>query len=144
MFEAEVRRGAMVLDCEIPGWEDKLDLWRLAMNDANWCVLGQLYDDFTDGLFRLHGTTFPKTILGFIIAIPILLFRHRPWRKWTVDHGFCIPRLEKSVPISPTDIRWVALRNAWICLIDQRNPERFRPKFFYETNVVCVSRATEY
>lgn len=42
MFEAEIARGALLLDKEIPGWRNQLILDELDVQDIYKCVLGQL------------------------------------------------------------------------------------------------------
>ena len=38
-----VERGARLLDKRKPGWQDRIDLARLSVASADFCILGQLY-----------------------------------------------------------------------------------------------------
>lgn len=42
MYESEVAKGATWLDQVKPGWEWKIDLVKLSLNDFDTCVLGQI------------------------------------------------------------------------------------------------------
>jgi hypothetical protein len=63
-----VRRGAMLLDMEVPGWAGKINGDELDLNDCVSCVLGQIYGWYATGHGRLglddtlgraaHGFTF--------------------------------------------------------------------------------------
>lgn len=46
-------RGAELLDRVSPGWHEKIDPDILYMMCTKYCVLGQLYGDFSDGLVAL-------------------------------------------------------------------------------------------
>lgn len=54
-----VKRGAYFLDGKIPGWEARLDLSNLWLEDSCRCVLGQLYKDFSYGASLLGLNTDP-------------------------------------------------------------------------------------
>jgi hypothetical protein len=51
-----VRRGMKLLDEAQPGWEKKIKLVDLSLEDAEHCVLGQLYGTYDEGLERLEDT----------------------------------------------------------------------------------------
>lgn len=51
--QVKVRRGALLLDRHLQNWRDVLDLEALDMNDAQSCVLGQLFGSYTRGLVLL-------------------------------------------------------------------------------------------
>jgi hypothetical protein len=38
-----VARGAQLLDQQVPGWAERIDLGRLDLADLRWCPLGQTY-----------------------------------------------------------------------------------------------------
>jgi hypothetical protein len=43
-YRERVAKGAAVLDAEVPGWADRIDLDSLELRNTNQCVLGQLFD----------------------------------------------------------------------------------------------------
>lgn len=43
---AKVRKGMDYLDKTVPGWEHKIDLRRLELENPQVCVCGQLFGDF--------------------------------------------------------------------------------------------------
>lgn len=56
--EERVAKGAAMLDKRTPGWAERLPrLSRLSIGSANNCVLGQLYDCYSDGR-RILGMSF--------------------------------------------------------------------------------------
>lgn len=40
---ARVRRGVALLDADMPGWRDRIDLTTLEITDPCHCVIGQVY-----------------------------------------------------------------------------------------------------
>lgn len=48
-----VIRGAKFLDKIRPGWYREVKLSSLSMNDCHQCILGQIYGEYTRGLFTL-------------------------------------------------------------------------------------------
>ena len=50
---ARVRRGAKLLDKTLPGWEKKIRLHDLDLNNCEVCILGQLYRSYFKGLDAL-------------------------------------------------------------------------------------------
>lgn len=52
-IQKRVARGVALLDERVPGWEKRIDLKELKMQDCFQCMLGQLYGDFGYGIFRL-------------------------------------------------------------------------------------------
>jgi len=58
-YEARVARGVALLDERLPGWRDRIDLKKLRLDNACFCVLGQLY----------AGTT---TLYGYFTGIHAL------------------------------------------------------------------------
>lgn len=58
MYELRVARGAALLDAQEPDWwngKDKptIDLKTLNLGSTYYCVLGQVYGDYSDGLNEL-------------------------------------------------------------------------------------------
>lgn len=51
----QISAGMKMLDYAKPNWRKDLDLDVLCMSDMRRCVLGQLYGDFSDGVFYLSG-----------------------------------------------------------------------------------------
>ena len=54
-----VTRGAAALDKANPGWERRVDLSKLDLQDSCRCVLGQLYGHYFDGLMALENGSVP-------------------------------------------------------------------------------------
>lgn len=50
-----VARGVKLLDKRMPGWDNRIDLYRLDMEDYRHCVLGQLYGAYHRGIYSLFG-----------------------------------------------------------------------------------------
>jgi len=48
-----VNKGAELLDEKNPGWHNEIDISSLSMNSDCHCVVGQLYNDYWDGLKEL-------------------------------------------------------------------------------------------
>ena len=48
-IEERVQRGMALLDDKNPGWERKIDLHILNMEDCHACILGQLYTEYSLG-----------------------------------------------------------------------------------------------
>jgi hypothetical protein len=46
MFETEIAAGMALLDAKLPGWQARVDVATLNLNDCTLCVLGQLTGDF--------------------------------------------------------------------------------------------------
>lgn len=49
----EIKRGMELLDQERPGWKKEIDLNKLNMGGCVYCILGQIYGFFDDGLVAL-------------------------------------------------------------------------------------------
>ncbi len=73
---ARVLKGASLLDAyfRMGAWRDDIDIDKLVMDDPFNCILGQLFNDYTSGLYALHLTdmnTFgvsPRFEAGFSTA----------------------------------------------------------------------------
>lgn len=59
ILDPRVERGAALLDEKVPGWAARVDVDTLALFDCTFCVLGQLFGDFGDGLDELDITGAP-------------------------------------------------------------------------------------
>lgn len=46
---SRIPEGVALLDDVVPNWASKVDLSRLSMSDYNWCVLGQVFGDYSEG-----------------------------------------------------------------------------------------------
>lgn len=65
--ERAVKRGAAWLDDTVPGWEDRVDVGNLVMQDAGRCILGQVFaakGRSLGWLARLRGTTGYRFAVG--------------------------------------------------------------------------------
>ncbi len=65
-FAARVARGAALLDEMVPGWDQRIDLDYLQMEDGRECVLGQTFDSSLFAL-ELMGIDDPEAY-GFDLA----------------------------------------------------------------------------
>jgi len=101
--EARVARGAEWLDEQEPGWERRIDLAALDLEDGCRCVLGHVFNDAA-----IVASVTADYIGGYQWAL-----RHfeKPWA-WARGHGF----LWKSGALSDID----ALDEAWISLVKTR------------------------
>jgi len=52
--KARVADGARLLDAYMPDWASRIDLSILDLENVERCILGQLYGDYLEGLYRLH------------------------------------------------------------------------------------------
>lgn len=50
ILKRRVARGAMLLDAKQPGWAPRIDRERLAIKSGFYCVLGQVYGGYWDGI----------------------------------------------------------------------------------------------
>lgn len=50
-----IERGAALLDQNAPGWERTIDLDQLSLSSTSYCIVGQVYGDYIDGLHVLNG-----------------------------------------------------------------------------------------
>ena len=56
-----VNKGAVLLDMWAPGWHETIDIGRLDMNSATWCVLAQVFDSYMYGVYKLD-LSYSKTV----------------------------------------------------------------------------------
>lgn len=52
-YDAEVERGAILLDIEAPGWERLVNPDRLGISEHEDCILGQVFGSYDAGLDQL-------------------------------------------------------------------------------------------
>ena len=64
-----VAAGAARLDGDEPGWADRVEPLTLDMGHCTYCVLGQLYQRFDDGLDALGLDGARACALGFDVAV---------------------------------------------------------------------------
>lgn len=48
-----IERGAALLDLSAPGWDKKIDLNILDLSHIRYCIIGQVYGDYYNGLATL-------------------------------------------------------------------------------------------
>jgi hypothetical protein len=93
-----VRRGALLLDMEVPGWAGRIDDSRLDLAGCPTCILGQLFGSYLDGVISLE----LNTDAG----------------RWTDDFGFfvlCLRRTDEQ-----REAEYQSLRAAWLAEIRAR------------------------
>lgn len=54
MFKEYIDKGIELLDTKTPGWRKDINLAELNMVNTNFCVLGQLYDEYLSGCYNLE------------------------------------------------------------------------------------------
>lgn len=59
MHEEQVRKGIAVLDETTPTWRDQVDKRVLDLASWGYCILGQVYGDYGQGLDMLTGRYLP-------------------------------------------------------------------------------------
>ena len=73
MFERQIQAGAKLLEEKVePDWFKKIDLQRLDMFHCTFCVLGQIFGDYFDGLAQLEGVQYHFEVSD----------------NFAIDHGF--------------------------------------------------------
>jgi hypothetical protein len=50
----EIKRGMELLDIEAPGWREKIDPALLDLGNCERCILGQIFERYTLGIFALE------------------------------------------------------------------------------------------
>lgn len=78
-FSQEVARGCAVLDQREPGWDDKIDLPQLNLDDMNQCILGQVF----------MGRSFSE--YGYVTGLHHLADASPlspQGERWATEHGF--------------------------------------------------------
>ena len=65
--EQRVRRGARLLDQELPGWRSRVNSDSLDMGSSRRCVLGQCYGSYGSGIVSLGltGSRLSRMSYGF-------------------------------------------------------------------------------
>lgn len=84
---AAASRGAKVLDANVDSWYDKILLTELDIEDADKCVLGQLYGTYWRGLKTLH-PTYAAGALRNIFSNGLGSDAMLSWSEW---NGFTVP-----------------------------------------------------
>lgn len=54
LIRLRVANGAALLDAEVPGWADKINLDTFDMSYPRTCILGQLFGEYVDGRAALN------------------------------------------------------------------------------------------
>lgn len=74
-YEAQVAEavelGAKLLDENLPGWYSRIDLADLDIESPDWCILGQLYPSYKEGVNRLSSalsSLFNPSKYGFDVS----------------------------------------------------------------------------
>ena len=61
-------RGAKLLDEKSPGWAKRVHLRSIDMSDPFYCVLGQRYGTYSDGLLELNLESREEISHGFLVS----------------------------------------------------------------------------
>ena len=103
----QVKKGAAFLDYKMPGWDDKISLEALKMNDPDRCILGQLYDGDRLGIDR-----FTTAFSAVSRSLGLSEFDR-------VDNGFLLEDFLYSA-------EYITLGNTWSNLILQRRFDKVK------------------
>jgi hypothetical protein len=96
-YTKNVKRGAALLDREQPGWRDQIDLSTLNLSNGCFCVLGQVFGLYEEGLCFLWNTD---------------VFYDSSTAENAVEHGFTIDI--SRMPFRDEEDAWRALQEAWV------------------------------
>jgi hypothetical protein len=107
-MRARARQGAERLDAVDPGWADRIDPVRLAMDDAKNCVVGQLV--------RHHE---PDPISGQRLPWSAW-FEQFECRRYPAELGFELSKADRDTDISYGAL-YRLLRDAWLHEIERRH-----------------------
>jgi hypothetical protein len=99
-YTENVKRGAVLLDQERPGWRDEIDLATLDLSDGCSCILGQVFGYYSDGVWALFEVDLSDDDC-FAEA-----FEETEDLRIVVSHGFTIDRPLRSY-------KWHLLQEAW-------------------------------
>jgi hypothetical protein len=91
-IKERVKAGAALLDREEPGWEQRINLETLNLEESCCCVLGQLFQGYSTGVARLDLDLEAEFSLGFY----------------------------RFDPASDREYSWDSLTRAWKALIRER------------------------
>lgn len=100
MFKNKVAKGAALMDKELPGWEQKIDLDRLDLGDFRCCIIGQA-----------HPRQFYHEALHE-------LFQTKNAIQLSQDHGFSVD--VHDLPLKEKDKRYALLTEEWKAYIQER------------------------
>lgn len=86
-FRTQVAEGAKLLDQHAEGWQWAVDVKKLDMHSLGYCMLGQLYHNYWDGVSTLniyeredeYGFCGPKGIAGFAASFIAYALLKRAW-----------------------------------------------------------------
>ncbi len=82
------RRGAQLLDARGPSdWRIRINLPALTMDDVVWCVLGQLYGTYRDGMRALDIERGMSQHYGFNITDEKMLVLREAWVELLTQSG---------------------------------------------------------
>jgi hypothetical protein len=96
-----VARGAALLDSEIPGWWQLIDVDSLDINDCYACVIGQLFADEA-----MHWNPFEVGAAWLIGRDAYGCDTHAPA---LIDHGFSVSRSDDETEVNALTAEWKRL-----------------------------------
>lgn len=141
-----VRNGARWLDENFPGWEDRINIATLSLEDGNNCICGQVFAGRARRLnSAMSGYTYAEDhlfaeanswISGFVLSGPITRRRIAFWRKKAADGDvFAYDKWAELVDdaqrrayvvarglgfLSDGDITFAHLQKEWVALLKRR------------------------
>lgn len=113
MFEAEIERGAKMLDEYEPGWELRIDLGDLQMDQGCQCVLGQTLGDFDTGCQMLGIDTYGQSeARAFLVPRWFASAVEQAYFDGVTDHN--------EHWLLTNDTGWRMLEDEWAAFIKRR------------------------
>ena len=114
-----VTRGVAWLDANVPGWVDKVEVMKLEMDSACFCVLGQVFSN--ESTYDVTGSPFDDTgyDIGLDLACETEVEAHMGISRWAIDHGFDSVELRDGRILD-----FDALGEIWVDVIEARKAAR--------------------
>lgn len=98
-----VRRGIALLDSEVEGWRDRIDLDTFDIESAWNCVLGQV---FGDGTYAGYSTPFHKGATILFSEYPEIVEGDADIYDLASDYGFETPRWSDRFDYDDLEYVW--------------------------------------
>ncbi len=103
---SSVANAAKLLDVELPGWANKIDVDSLDMREPNKCILGQLYNDYMIGIEKLDIDIdcTKETVFGGSLKMENLAENKKLIDKWIVEINKRINRVVNDVSLTKEEL----------------------------------------
>lgn len=117
-LRAAVKRGIKLLDKAQPDWAQKIDLKDLDLGSVSYCMLGQLYEDYSDGKEAL------RTALSDVRSIALKLTTNGELQ--ATLYGFDTPPIDDRDLDSRYTYGYSVLTELWTEVIKSRRRTEVR------------------